>query len=77
MALARYRQHSQDRDARRVDILVCAADAADVPRAAGAAAPWRRLLDRHARLLRAHLRTLFADGMGARQIRFFTLSRAD
>src|ERR1035437_2409699 len=75
LAFARYRRLGQDRGARRIDLLVCAADAADVPRAAGAAAPRRRLLDRAARLLRADLRALPADGMGARQIRFHTLSR--
>src|ERR1019366_6106638 len=75
LALAPYRRLGQDRGARRIDLLVCAADAADVPRAAGAAAPRRRLLDSAARLLRADLRALPADGMGARQIRFHTLSR--
>src|ERR1019366_1476964 len=75
LALARYRRRGQDRGARRIDLLVCAADAADVPRAAGAAAPRRRLLERAARLLRAHFRALPADGMGARQIRFHTLSK--
>src|ERR1017187_9351283 len=75
MALARYRRRGQDRGARRIDVLVCAADAADVPGAAGAAAPRRRLLERAARLLRAHFRALPADGMGPRQIRFHTLSK--
>ena len=57
-----------------VDVLVCAADAADVPRAAGAVAPRRRLLDGDACLLRADLRAIFADGLGPRQIRLHPLS---
>ncbi len=57
------------------DVLVCAADAADVPRAAGAAASWRRLLDGIARLLHADLRALSADGLDAGQIRRHALSK--
>ena len=58
----------------RIDILVRAADTADVPRVAGAAAPRHRLLDRAHRLLRTDLRALFADGLGARQIRRHAVS---